>query len=456
MKQQIQNRTLFINDNLNVLRGMNSESVDLIYIDPPFNSNRTYEAPIGSVAEGAKFKDVWYLDDIEQEWIDSIEVQNTALYNLLETIGTMGHSREANGNKGYLQYMSIRLLEMHRILKPTGSIYLHCDTKMSHYLKMVMDCIFLPRRFRNEIVWSYRTGGASKKQFSKKHDVILFYARHRKQYNFNPQTEKAYTKAKGRRAGKVVYGNENGKERSSMFYEDEQGVYTNVVMRDVWDIPYINSQAKERTGYPTQKPLALLERIIQASSNEGDMVLDAFCGCATTLIACEKLNRQWVGIDISHEAYDLVKYRIETDVLKVAVAIRDKKGRIIGTQKADVGDALFEEWNKKIHFETEPPTRNDEGYMNGRTQKYVYIITNPENEKHNFYKVGVATNPQARLNSLQTSHPLRDLEIKYKKSTPLYNEIEKYIHDKFDNIHEWVMVENMQDIIDAIEGYKEV
>jgi len=313
MKQQIQNRTLFINDNLNVLRGMNSESVDLIYIDPPFNSNRTYEAPIGSVAEGAKFKDVWYLDDIEQEWIDSIEVQNTALYNLLETIGTMGHSREANGNKGYLQYMSIRLLEMHRILKPTGSIYLHCDTKMSHYLKMVMDCIFLPRRFRNEIVWSYRTGGASKKQFSKKHDVILFYARHRKQYNFNPQTEKAYTKAKGRRAGKVVYGNENGKERSSMFYEDEQGVYTNVVMRDVWDIPYINSQAKERTGYPTQKPLALLERIIQASSNEGDMVLDAFCGCATTLIACEKLNRQWIGIDISQKAVELVNKRMKDE-----------------------------------------------------------------------------------------------------------------------------------------------
>jgi len=205
----------------------------------------------------------------------------------------------------------------------------------------------------------------------------------------------------------------------------------------IWtDIQQSYRYRNEQTGYPTQKPLALLERIIKASSNEGDMVLDAFCGCATTCVAAEKLGRQWVGIDVSHKAYDLVRDRIRREV--------------------NDGYTLFEKGAEGIHYTTEPPTRNDEGYMNGRTQKYVYIITNPENEKHNFYKVGVATNPQARLNSLQTSHPLRDLEIKYKKSTPLYNEIEKYIHDKFDNIHEWVMVENMQDIIDAIEGYKEV
>ncbi|MYE38545.1 MAG: hypothetical protein F4X82_03460 [Candidatus Spechtbacteria bacterium SB0662_bin_43] len=293
MKQQIQNRTLFIRDNLDVLRGMNSESVDLIYIDPPFNSNRNYEAPIGSVANGASFKDVWYLDDVEQEWIDSIEVQNTALYNLLETVGTMGRSREANGNKGYLQYMSIRLLEMYRILKPTGSIYLHCDTKMSHYLKMVMDCIFGVRRFRNEIVWGYKWGGVSKRFFAKKHDIILFYARKQSKYIFNADDVREPYETKDTR----WHNNKRGK-----------------IMRDLWDdIPIINTMAKERTGYPTQKPLVLLERIIQASSNEGDMVLDAFCGCATTLVAAEKHNRQWIGIDVSQKAVELVNQRMKQE-----------------------------------------------------------------------------------------------------------------------------------------------
>ncbi|MYE22069.1 MAG: hypothetical protein F4X84_06935 [Synechococcus sp. SB0662_bin_45] len=207
--------------------------------------------------------------------------------------------------QSYLVFMAVRLLEMQRILKPAGSIYLHCDPTASHYLKLLMDGIFGKDRFRNEIIWSYRTGGVSKNYFARKHDVLFYYSGGSM---FNMQTEKVYTKSKNRKPGLVNYG--AGK---AMFYEDDNGIYNLVSMRDVWEIPYLNSQAKERLGYPTQKPLALLDRIIKASSNPGDMVLDPFCGCATALVAANRLGRQWAGIDLSALAIKLVKQRIIED-----------------------------------------------------------------------------------------------------------------------------------------------
>ena len=282
------------------MRGMNSETVDLIYLDPPFNSKTNYAAPIGSQAAGAEFKDMWSLDDIDVEWIDLIERVNPQLYQVLLAAMT-------DSDKSYLVYMATRLLEMPRLLKPTGSIYLHCDPTMSHYLKLMMDAIFGRDNFRNEIVWSYRTGGASKRRFARKHDIVLFYSKE-KQYLFHPLREKAYTKSKGRRPGIVDYGAGNAE-----FFEDDEGVYNLVTMRDVWEIPYINSQAKERTRYPTQKPLKLLDRIVRASSNEGDLVFDPFCGCATTLVAADRLDRRWIGVDLSEKAAELVIQRIEAD-----------------------------------------------------------------------------------------------------------------------------------------------
>ena len=307
-KEQIKNRTLFIKDNLPVLRGMNSDSVDLIYIDPPFNSNRNYEAVIGTSAEGGEFKDIWTLDDVEKEWIDSIEVENEALYNLLNTVGFIGSARASNSNQGYLQFMAIRLLELHRILKPTGSIYLHCDTTMSHYLKMVMDCIFGRSNFRNEIIWDYRTGGISKRYYPKKHDIILFYSK-TQDYTFKVPREES------KDIGRFNKTDEDGRkfyEKAGIKYYADEGV----AVTDVWDIYPVRNTSKERTGYPTQKPLALLERIIQASSNENEVVLDAFCGCATTLVAAEKLNRQWIGIDVSKKAIELVNYRMNQESKK--------------------------------------------------------------------------------------------------------------------------------------------
>ena len=304
----IKNRTIFCRDNLDILRGINSESVDLVYLDPPFNKKKVFTAPIGSQAEGAEFSDIFKRADVKDEWLDLIEFDHPDIYKLISAVKEISPS---DYNWCYLSYMAIRLVECHRVLKDTGSLYLHCDPTMSHYLKLILDCIFGESNFRNEIVWGYRTGGSSKRLFSKKHDIILFYSKSNR-YIFKTQNEKAYTKAKGRGVGKVVYGmQKSGKERASIFHRDDQGVYTLVNMRDIWDISYINSQAKERVGYPTQKPLALLERIIKASTNKGDIVLDPFCGCATTCVAAETLERQWIGIDVSPKAYELVKERLK-------------------------------------------------------------------------------------------------------------------------------------------------
>ena len=283
------------------MRGMNSASVDLIYLDPPFNSKANYVAPIGSTTAGAEFKDTWTLSDVDVEWINLIESKHPALYRVLGAAMT-------DNDKSYLAYMAARLLEMRRLLKPTGSIYLHCDPTMSHYLNPVMDAVFGRSNFRNEIVWSYRTGGSSNKNFSKKHDVIFSFLviamsnliLSKKNHIPSPRPEKS---------GIVNYG--VGKAE---FFEDENGIYNLVNMRDVWEIPHINSQAKERTGYPTQKPLALLRRIITASSSQGDMVLDPFCGCATACIAAEEPGQQWVGIDISPKAAELVVRRMKEEL----------------------------------------------------------------------------------------------------------------------------------------------
>ena len=295
----IKNRTIFTRDNLEVLRGMESNVIDLIYLDPPFNSNRTYAAPVGSKAADATFKDAWTLDEVDGAWHDEIRAKQPALYYVIEAAGSAYDS----SMKAYLIMMSIRLIEMKRILKDTGSIYLHCDPTASHYLKLVLDVLFGKDNFQNEIVWCYKSGGASpSKRFSKKHDIILLYTKSSK-YKFISQKEKSYNR------GLAPYKFKNVKE-----YKDEWGWYTLVGMKDYWNIDMVGRTSKERTGYPTQKPLALVKRIIEASSNKNDIVLDPFCGCATTCIAAEVLNRKWIGIDISSKAVELVKIRMEKEL----------------------------------------------------------------------------------------------------------------------------------------------
>ncbi len=289
--------TLWTSDNLPILRGLNSETIDLIYLDPPFNSNKTYSAPIGSRAAGAAFKDTWTLSDTDDAWHGELSEKDPALYSITDAAG-LAHSK---GLKSYLIMMAVRLLEMKRLLKETGNLYLHCDHVASHYLKTLLDAIFGRNNFINEIVWHYQTGGAGKRHFSKKHDVILLYGKS-SAYAFYPDAVKIP------RTPEVLRRLESGIAGAT-----RAETPTKLAM-DVWvDVPALNAMAKERTGYPTQKPLALLERIIQASSNEGDMVLDPFCGCATTLIAAEKWERRWVGIDLSVKAAALIRSRMEDE-----------------------------------------------------------------------------------------------------------------------------------------------
>ena len=291
------NRTVWTADCLYVLRGMNSESVDLIYLDPPFNSKANYAAPIGSKAAGAAFKDTWSLSDVDAEWINLMEAKHAALHRVL--LAAMDDS-----DKSYLAYMAARLLEMRRVLKATGSIYLHCDPTMSHYLKLVMDAIFGRKAFRNEVIWCYRGGGVPRRDFARKHDTILRYSPGQPTFNVDAvripfsedSTERLQYTARSFRASATY----------DSYRPNPKGKHP----EDWWPMQPIMPSSKERTGYPTQKPLTLLERIIRASSNDGDIVLDPFCGCATTMVAAETLGREWAGVDLSPKAAELVRHRL--------------------------------------------------------------------------------------------------------------------------------------------------
>lgn len=304
-----QNQTIWTGDNLDILRGMNSESVDLIYLDPPFNSNRDYAAPIGSEAAGAAFKDTWTLNDVDEAWHGEIADRDPALYGIIDAAG-QAHGK---GMKSYLIMMAVRLMELRRILKATGSLYLHCDPTASHYLKLLLDVVFGQSQFRNEIIWHYRRWPAKQKNFQRMHDVILRYARGDDvTWNqlFDPLSPETLKRIKGGKKIVTFYDKDSGKKRIRPTDETSKGV----PMQDVWGIKQIVGPSRERTGYPTQKPLALLERIIQSSSNVGDAVLDPFCGCATACLAAEKHGRHWVGIDISSKAFELVKTRLRNEL----------------------------------------------------------------------------------------------------------------------------------------------
>ena len=356
------NQTIWTGDNLDIMRGMNSASVDLIYLDPPFNSRHNYAAPIGSKAAGAAFKDTWGLDDVNLAWHGEIKHEYPGLYSLLTA------TREIHGDSmmSYLIYMAVRVIEMRRVLKPTGAIYLHCDPTASHYLKLLMDAVFGSDNYLNAITWKrtstrsdYRQGATN---WPRVRDVLMHYRATADHGTFNqpfaplnPQyVERSYRHVEegtGRRyrldkltapgsgsrghpkyefMGVVRHWTYNREKMDRLLakgrvvqtapgrvpcykrYLDES---RGAAIGDVWaDISPVQGSARERVGYPTQKPLALLRRVIAASSNEGDTVLDPFCGCATACIAAEELQRQWAGIDISPKAADLVTLRMEREL----------------------------------------------------------------------------------------------------------------------------------------------
>ena len=311
------NRTLFHGDNLPVLRGMNSGSVHLIATDPPFNKGKDFHATPDSLAKGAKFQDRWsWADDVEGEWVDQITDDWPHVMNVIN-----GSKQSYGEDMGaFLCFMGVRLLEMRRVLRDDGSIYLHCDPTASHYLKELMDAIFGRRQFQNEFIWYYSGGGASKRRWARKHDVLLFYAKG-KQWTFNAD------------AVRVPYKWTAGQRRADGSARDySRGKLPDDVLQHHALMPW----SREHSGFPTQKPLALYERIIAASSNPGDFVLDPFAGCATTLVAAERLGREWAGIDLWDGAAAIVRQRME-----------DNRQLL-----TDI---------PTIHYETAPPERTDGG-----------------------------------------------------------------------------------------------
>jgi site-specific DNA-methyltransferase (adenine-specific) len=361
--QPITDNTLFYGDNLNILRDyLPTASVDLVYLDPPFNSNRNYnvlfkdESGTESEAQITAFEDTWHwTEDAARTYHDLVTEGSPHVSKMIEALHDF---------IGENQMMAARLVELHRVLKPTGSLYLHCDPTASHYLKIVLDTVFDPRNFRNEIVWRRTSShGNVSRGYGEVADTIFFYAKSphfiwnqvyipysekHVQSSFTkvdedgrryttsdlrnpsvrPNLHYPYTASNGityqphpngwavskekmkeyDRRGLLYFPNDpNGRLRLKRYLDETSGER----VQNLWlDIPPISSQASERLGYPTQKPLALLERIIQASSNPGDLVLDPFAGCGTTVAAAQKLGRRWIGIDITHLSIALLKYRL--------------------------------------------------------------------------------------------------------------------------------------------------
>jgi len=294
---------LYYGDNLDIMREhITDESVDLIYLDPPFNSKATYNVLFkekngtNSAAQITAFDDTWHWDiNSERAYHEIITTGSGKLTSLIQALLTFLGD---NDMMAYLTMMAIRLVEMHIVLSQTGSIYLHCDPTASHYLKLVMDAIFGVKNFRNEIIWWYETGGIPTNDFSRKHDVIFRYSKNNN-YIFRP--EEIMEKRSKEVLRRIATGIPTATRSTGQYRHPS----------DVWKISTINAMAKERLDYPTQKPEALLERIIKASSNEGDIVLDPFCGCGTTIAVAEKLHRKWIGIDVTHLAITLMKHRLE-------------------------------------------------------------------------------------------------------------------------------------------------
>ncbi|MGS1016997.1 DNA methyltransferase [Allosphingosinicella humi] len=299
-------------DNLDALRAhVADESVDLVYLDPPFNSNANYnilfKSPAGLAADSQieAFEDSWHWNNAAEDAFE--QVMRSGHPRAFDLLRAMRSFLGENDMMAYLSMMAIRLIELHRVLKPTGSLYLHCDPTASHYLKLLLDGVFDKANFRNEIIWCYRKWSVAQGQFVRNHDVILFYSRKEGSQIFHtlygepsPGTMKRW----GGKRQRAVF--ENGVRKAASTEDAARSP-----LADWWDISILNPNSKERLGYPTQKPLALLERIIAASSNPGDLVLDPFCGCGTAIHAAEKLGRRWIGIDITHLAISLIERRMK-------------------------------------------------------------------------------------------------------------------------------------------------
>ena len=430
--------TLYYGDNLDILRQyVPDESVDLIYLDPPFNSNASYnvlfkeQSGEGSPAQIKAFTDTWeWTQESERVFEQEIIMNPTTPPNVKDMITAFREFIGRNAMMAYLVMMTPRLVELRRVLKSTGSIYLHCDPNASHYLKLLLDAVFGSANFRSEIVWRRANAkGQAFKGYPHNHDTLLYYSRSdefkwnrpfrphdptyvKQFYRFtDPETGRRYrlgdltnpnpnrpnltyewnghmrvwrwTKERMQEAHEsgLIHYSSTGLASQKRYLDEMQGNPVDTIWEDVRPI---QAQAKERLGYPTQKPQALLERIIEASSNEGDVVLDPFCGCGTAVAAAEKLKRRWIGVDVTHLAVALMKNRLKTGFNIVP----GKDYEVVG-EPADVGSARalaeqdryqFEFWAMSL-LEAFPREQKKRGADRG-IDGVIHFIDGPRRSAH--------------------------------------------------------------------------
>ena len=419
-EQNFPDNVLYEMDNLDVLRGMNSETVDLIATDPPFNTQRNRAGTAGFYVDNWKWGDAgilpdqWAWNEVHPVWLEQIKDDNPALFEVIEAAGAC----HGDGIAAFLCFLSVRLLEMHRVLKPTGSIYLHCDHTANAYIRMAMDAIFGAKKFRNELVWERSNGRSDAKSFARVHDTVFLYSKSA-QFTWNQQyrqldsnyVARVYNyederglymtsplRGRGVRGGTYSFTwrgitaddwrfpeysldaldtqglihwpkKSKGVPRRKSYLSDSPGVAARDVITDIGYAPQT-----ERRGSPDQKPLALYERLILASSNPGDLVLDPFAGCATTIIAARKHGRRWVGIDRRKDARFHVVMRM--------MGIQAKDAEKIRTTRPDLDAWLDEQLaTHDARYRTEAPERTDDGASAAPLLNPVFYPVQAERQK---------------------------------------------------------------------------
>jgi site-specific DNA-methyltransferase (adenine-specific) len=440
---------IYYGDNLEVLRRyIKDESIDLCYIDPPFNSKRNYNQIYNNIgtedkAQAQAFIDTWTWDDRANQGLAEIYGNYNGIFTVqsIDLITGLEKVLKKDSLLAYLVSMTLRIVEIHRVLKPTGSFYLHCDPTVSHYLKLVLDAVFCAKGgdFRNEIIWCYTFPGNFVKDFPKRHDVILRYAKSANLV-FNREFLRIPYKAEFT-AARGVHG-EHGYAKDVQLKRHNRGK----LPEDWWtEFSNVSQWRDELLGYPTQKPEALLERIIKASSNEGNTVLDAYCGCGTTIAVAERLNRYWIGIDITYQSISLILKRLNKQSktalndVELSGIPKDFASAIALANKQD--DRLRKEFEKWLilTYSRNQAIVNDKKGGDGGVDGIAFIIhSNRLDNKKVLFSVksskvlspvvirelnGVVEHEHAACGILLTLYPMPNLVKESKQYGNYYNEL---------------------------------
>ena len=493
---------LYYGDNLDVLRKkVATESVDLCYIDPPFNSKRNYfqiynniGSDGGDKAQAQAFIDTWEWGDEAEEglaYIYKLENLNNGKFTP-QTVALMKGLEQVLGHGdllAYLVHMALRIVEIHRVLKPTGSFYLHCDPTASHYLKLILDSVFCADGnggdFLNEIIWAYDSAGRGKRNFNKKHDTIFLYVKSKKDWVFNgkvsgvgtPRLANNHMKTGKDENGRLYYEKvDKASQKVYRWYLDD-----NKISNDWWEdlnansselddfyfVNALNREDKERLGYPTQKPEALLERIIKASSNEGDVIMDCYCGCGTSLAVAHRLKRRWIGIDITYQSISLIlkrirdKYHDQWAIIEANIQLdgvpRDFKSAIaLANRQDDKTRKEFEKWAVLTYSDNQARI-NDKKGADGGIDGVAYFMIDAEINGKAVFQVKSGGANRATIATLNSDRQRDKAEFGFlitmdAPTKPMLAEaqkIGKYKHPLLNREDDRIQIVTIQELLDG-------